>query len=779
MAELQTFPISPKSVLPQATAAQGRSVFEERSRKLLERMSLEEKILQVRSAVGAGCGLRDDQPLSVQGIPPKLQTEIMAGLGNIHNVFCGLEPGEQAESINALQRLAVEKSRLGIPLLVHGESLHGWRTIFPQAVGLGATWNPSLVREVFSAVAMEMRSCGYHITYAPVLDLATDPRWGRCQECYGEDPYLVSRMGVAAIEGYQGGKRVERIDESHVIACGKHFAGYGQSDGGRNFAPVNMGPRRLHDEILAPFRAAVAEAGMLGIMAAHHEIDGVPCHANDQLLRVILREQWGFDGLLVSDADDIHRLHVLHGVAQDPIEASAMGLAHRIAVDILHGQAYRRLDQVLRRYPELESALNRIVLDTLITKFRLGLFENPYVDPDRARKVCRQPAFIALAREAARQSITLLKNDDALLPLDPQRLQRLAVIGPNADCIQCGTYGPNIGVTILQGIQQVADGRFQVLYARGCRLTEADSGRFLLEEQDMPGHDEEANPTLVSDEENAPLIAQAVEAASQADVVVLVLGGNNYTGREAFFAANHRGDRDDLELPGSQLRLLEAVASAGKPIVLLLNHGNAVLLDQILPKVQSVVEIWYAGEQTGPAVADVLFGHATPGGKLPVTFPRSTGSVPFVYNQKPSGVLKTPLFRKPGPTLPFGFGLSTTRFELHAPTLSAKSFGPGGSLHVSVQVRNAGDRPGDVVVQLYLRDHVGSVTRPVRQLAGFERVALQPGESRKVRFTVDEQTISFTRLDGSFGPEPGRFTAYVGFDSTAETSVDFVFENAQ
>ncbi len=751
-------------------------MIEAKAKQQLSRMTLEEKIAQVQTAVGDMCGLPKGYSAARNGIPAKVGDWISAGLGNLNNVCEGLSPSDQAESMNALQKHALENSRLGIPLLIHGESLHGWRTIFPQAVALGATWNQELLRRVFSAIALEMRSCGYHVSYSPVLDLATDPRWGRCQECYGEDPYLVSRMGVAAVKGYQG-EDPTRMGQDHIVACAKHFAGYGQSEGGRNFAPVHLGKRRLHDEILAPFRAAVTEAGLLAIMPAHHEIDGVPCHANRELLETTLRHAWGFQGFLVCDADDIRRLHTLHGIAEDDLEAAAMGLRNRIAVDILACQSYRRLNEVLERHPELEKELDAIVLDTLMIKDRLGLFENPFVDTDRADRVCRSSAHLDLAREAACQAATLLKNEQDLLPLDVSGIQRLAVIGPNSDSIQCGTYGPSIGISILEGLRSFAENRFEIVHAEGCRITRNQSTEFLLEEREESLGSLEANPELVGDEENAPLIAKAVEAARSADLAILVLGGNNYTGREAFYSSEHRGDLTDLRLPGSQSLLLNKVAETGTPIVLILNHGNAALLDGVLPKVKAALEIWYAGEQTGPAVADILFGAKAPGGKLPVTLPRSTGSVPFVARQKPSGFLKTPLFMEPGPLLPFGYGLSTSRFTMTTPTLSSPTMTKGGTITVSTRVVNEGGRDADQVLQVYLRDHHASVTRPLRTLVDFQRFHLTAGSSREVSFTLTEETLSFTRLDGTHGPEPGRFTLYLGFDSTANTSIDFTYSN--
>lgn len=744
--------------------------FEEPAREILSQMTLDEKIMQVRSLTGGGVGLRWGVSVVEKGIPEELDTALVQGLGNLHAVCIGIKPSEQAESINRIQKRAIEGSRLGIPLLLHTESLHGFRTMFPQAIALASTWDPDLVREIFTAVALEIRSCGYHITYAPVLDLATDPRWGRCQETYGEDPYLVSRLAVAAVEGYQGGAHPETIDDEHVIAVAKHFAGYGQSDGGRNFAPVNIGPRRFHDEILAPFRAAVTEAGLLGIMPAHHEVDGVPCHANDELLRKTLREAWGFDGILVSDADDIRRLNILHGVAADELEAVAQGLQHRIAVDILSCRGFARLHEVLERFPDVEPALDRIVLDTLIAKFRLGLFDNPYVEPARADRVCHGERHISLARKSARKCAVLLKNESGQLPLRADAIQTLAVIGPNSDEIQCGTYGANTGTNILDGLRAYAEGRFDVVHAKGCHITRNTVQEFLLEDDDRNIED---NPILVTDAENQALIDEAATVAARADVVVLVMGGNNFTGREAFFADDHRGDRDDLSLPGSQLRLLEAVAATDTPVVLILNHGNALLLKDVLPRVEAVLEIWYAGEETGPAVAELLFGDVTPGGKLPVTFPYSTGSVPCPYNQKPSGTLKAPLFSEQTPALPYGYGLSTTNFEISAPVLSSTVVKEGESLDVNVTVTNTGDVDGDEVVQVYLRDPVASVTRPARQLAGFRRVHLKPGESREVSISVTADRLAFTRADMTFGPEPGRFVLYVGTDSRAEASVEF------
>jgi beta-glucosidase len=734
---------------------------QERVRDLLGRMTLEEKVAQTvclwirkpqerEDTTGA---FPDRGPLSAA----KARAVMPHGVGQIARQREGKDARASAEFANSVQRWLLEETRLGIPAIFHDEALHGHMakggTVFPVPLALAASWDTELVTRVFTAAALEVRARGGQQVLGPNLDLAREPRWGRTEETYGEDPHLASRMGVAAVRALQGGATSAnpKIDDAHVIATGKHFAGHGQPENGTNIGPVNLSERLLRETHFQTFEAAVREAGLQSIMPAYHEIDGVPVHASRFMLEKILRGEWGFDGLVVSDYDAVAQLQGRHHVASDKADAARQALEAGVDVELPDPDTYPTLVEQVRSGKVPEATLDRAVARVLRAKFQLGLFDNPFVDPERAARAADSAGHRALAAEAARRSVVLLKNEGGLLPLDRSKLKSLAVIGPNAAGVHLGGYtdpAPPAGVSILEGVRRKAGAAVKVNYAEGCKITKEGGNWF-------------ADAATLNDEaDDRRLIAEAVEVAKASDAVVLVVGGNEDTNKEAW-ADNHLGDRDALELVGRQNDLVKAVVATGKPVVVFLINSGPLAINYIAENVPAVLEGFYLGQETGTAAADVLFGDANPGGKLPVTFPRSAGQLPVYYNRKPSA-RRGYLFSTTEPLFPFGHGLSYTTFEYSNLQVSPASVRPDEPAAVTVSVRNTGRRPGDEVVQLYVRDRVSSVTRPVKELKDFARLTLAPGETRQVTFRLTPDKLAFYDRELRRRVEPGTFDIMVG-----------------
>ena len=691
-----------------------------------------------------------------------------SGGGGIQ-VHRGRTPRQQAELTNAIQRFFVEEGRLGIPVIFHEECLHGQAAIdatsFPQPIGLAATFDPGLVEALYAMTAEETRSRGAHQALTPVVDVARDPRWGRVEETFGEDPYLVSRLGVAAVRGFQGdGTCAAYRGKTRVLATLKHFVAHGQPEGGQNCAPVNVSARELREVFLPPFRAAVTEAGAASVMASYNEVDGVPSHANRWLLRDVLRREWGFRGFVVSDYYAVWELHDRpdthgHHVAADKREACALAVRAGVNIELPEPDCYRHLVGLVGDGALAEADLDDLVLPMLEAKFRLGLFDDPYVDPDVAERTVASDANRELAFTAAREAITLLRNDGGLLPLDPAALGTVAVIGPNADRSLLGGYSgvPRYDVTVLEGIRARLGDGVRVVTAEGCRITLGGSW-----------YDDPVEPP--DPEEDRRQIAEAVAVARDADVIVLAVGGNEQTSREAWSRA-HMGDLTTLDLVGRQGELVHAMLGTGKPVVALLFNGRP-LAAPALDGVPAVVECWYLGQECGRAVAAVLFGDHTPGGKMPISVPRSAGHIPAYYNHKPSA-RRGYLWADATPLHPFGYGLSYTTFalggvRLEHDALAHDAIARGGATRVFATVTNTGGRPGSEVVQLYVRDRVSSVTRPVKELKGFRKVRLAPGESATVELPVGRDALAFHDLDMRHVVEPGEFSVMVGTSSRDE-----------
>jgi beta-glucosidase len=641
--------------------------------------------------------------------------------------------------------------------MFHDEALHGFvalhATSFPVPIALATSWDPPLVERVMRAAAYEARARGSQHVLAPVIDLGRDPRWGRFEETYGEDPYLVGRLGVAAIRGYQG--ETVPLGPHSVLATLKHFAGHGSNEAGVNAAPSLVPERLLRSELLAPFEAAVRETGVFALMPSYNEIDGVPSHANRWLLEDVLRREWGFRGMVVSDYFGIQQLMTRQKVASDLADASVQALEAGVDLELPDGNAFLHLETLIKDGRVPMARIDRAVSRILEAKMIAGLFEHPYVDVDEAERAIDMPDHRALALAAARRSIVLLENRHHALPLDRARLKTLAVIGPNAKGLRRGGYSadPGRGVDVLSGITDRAGSGVRIVYAEGVRITEAD-----------PNWDRD-EVVMGDPVRNRQRVREAVAAARSADAIVLAIGTNESTAREAW-TDDHRGDVADLSLTSQQDELADALIDTGKPVIVVLINGRPLAIPHLAERAAAIVEAWYAGQEGGTAVAEVLFGDVNPGGKLPVSVPRSVGQLPIYYNRRPTS-FRPYLDMTRAPLWPFGYGLSYTTFEVSAPTVAPVSIGTDGKATVQVEVTNTGDRAGDEVVQLYLHDLVSSVTRPVLELRGFERVTLAPGEHKTVSFTIGADALSLIDRRMRRVVEPGRFEVLVGASSAS------------
>ncbi|MES2327420.1 MAG: glycoside hydrolase family 3 N-terminal domain-containing protein [Pseudomonadota bacterium] len=661
---------------------------------------------------------------------------------------------QTAEFVNAAQHWAVEHTRLGIPILMHEESLHGYvargATSFPQAIALASTWDPELVSRVFSVAAREARARGATLVLAPVVDVARDPRWGRIEETYGEDPYLVTQMGLAAVRGFQG--PALPLPPDKVFVTLKHFTGHGWPENGTNVGPAHLGERELREIFFPPFEAAVKTYPIRSVMASYNEIDGIPSHANNWLLNRVLRGEWGYQGAVVSDYYGIRELVTRHHLYDNVTDAAERAIKSGVDVETPDPGGYAHLPELVRNGRVPMALIDEAVRRVLKLKFEAGLFENPYPDAATAQAKTATPDAIALARDAAAKAMILLKNDHGLLPLDSSRIHRIAVLGTHAKDTPIGGYSdvPRHVVSVLEGVQDAGRGKFAVDYSEGVRLTQTRC--WSCDEVKLV-------PAAV----NRKLIAAAVQTAKKADVVVMVLGGNEQTSREAW-AETHLGDRSSLDLVGQQEDLARAILALHKPTVVILLNGRPLSVNYLAENAPALLEGWYLGQETGHAVADVLFGKVNPGGKLPVTIPRSVGQLPVFYDHKPTA-RRGYLFGTTQPLYPFGFGLSYTTFDVSAPRVLTPAITANQSARVAVDVANTGSRVGDEVVQLYIHDDVASVTRPVIELKRFQRVALKAGERRTITFELAPDDLALWNPDMKKVVEPGTFTIYAGPNS--------------
>ncbi|GAA5051475.1 beta-glucosidase [Thermocatellispora tengchongensis] len=743
---------------------------EERVADLLARMTREEKLAQLGSAWAFS--VMEGGRYSEE----RARTVLRHGLGHVTRIAgaTSLKAAQVARVANEIQRFLVTETRLGIPAIVHEEVCSGVMareaTIFPQAIGVASTWEPELNRRLADAVRAQMRAMGSHQGLSPVLDVVRDPRWGRTEETYGEDPYLVARMGAAFIQGLQGDCLAEG-----VIATAKHFVGYGASEGGLNWAPAHLPPRLLREVYLYPFEAAVREAGLQSVMAGYHELDGIPCHANRELLKDVLRGEWGFTGTVVSDYFAVEDLHSYHHFAEDKRQAAALALTAGTDVELPATDAYagalaRALDAGEVGEGELDEAVSRV----LRHKFELGLFENPYVDEAAAAVVVNPERYQDVALEIARRSLVLLKND-GILPLRPGA-GTIALIGPNADNARhlLGDYSFVAHIEVLAAarerrgllgqtmtipddldIEESTDGLRtvrdeltarlgdRVRYARGCDVIDPS----------RDGFDE------------------AVAAAAAADVAVLVLGDRSGLTPEA--TTGESRDRSSLELPGVQEDLVRAVVATGTPVVAVLVAGRPVGGDFLHERCAAVLSAWLPGQTGAQAIAEVLLGEVNPSGKLPISYPRTVGQIPVFYGHKVSGgrshwhgdYVDSPV----SPRYCFGHGLGYAPFVIERAELDRAEVTAGDSVAVDVTVANTGDRAGEEVVQLYVRDPQATVTRPVLELKGFARVSADPGRRTTIRFQLPTGQLGFYDRDMNYSVETGRIEVYVGFSSDDHT----------
>ncbi len=735
---------------------------EKRTKDLLSRMSLKEKAAQMMCVWQEKAQKLVDAAGNFDFVKASASFKDGHGIGQVgrpSDAGGGRNARQMAELTNAIQKFFLEYSRLGIPVIFHEECLHGHAakdaTSFSQPIGLGATFNSALVEELFKMTALEARVRGTHHALTPVVDVAREPRWGRVEETYGEDPYLVAELGMAAVRGFQGDATFK--NKRHILATMKHFVAHGQPESGMNCAPANVSERVLRETFLSTFKQTIQKSGAITVMASYNEVDGVPSHASKWLLRDVLRKEWGFKGFIVSDYYAIWELNYRpdthgHFVARDKKEACALSVKAGVNIEFPEPDCYLHLVELVREGTLKESQLDDLVEPMLYWKFKLGLFDDPYVDPAEAERVVSCDAHRKLALRAARETITLLKNENNLAPISPDKFKNIAVIGPNGNRSLLGGYSgvPKYDVSVFEGIKAKVGNRANVVYSRGCGITQ-------------PGTWFD-DPVFPSDpEQDRKEIAAAVEVAERSDLIILAIGGNEQTSREAW-NLRHMGDRTSLDLIGRQQELVDAMLATGKPVIALVFNGRPLSINSLAEKVPVIFECWYLGQECGHAVADVLFGDHNPGGKLPITIPRSAGHLPSFYNYKPSA-RRGFLFDDVTPLFPFGFGLSYTTFAIKNPRLKKKEIGRQDSTRLTVDVTNTGKRAGAEVVQVYIRDLFSSVTRPIKELKGFQKVFLQPGETNAVTLDITPESLSFYDINMKFVVEPGDFEIMVGNSS--------------
>lgn len=738
---------------------------QERVSDLLSQMTLEEKIGQMLTSLGWPMYERQG---SVIRLTEQLTKEIeeyhtgslwgfmRADPWTQRTLTTGLSPDLAAKASNMLQKFAIEHGRLGIPLFLAEECPHGHMaigtTVFPTSIGQASTWNPGLIQRMGQAIAAEVSVQGAHIGYGPVLDLARDPRWSRVEETYGEDSYLNGVMGAALVRGFQN----DLGNGKSVIATLKHFAAYGWTEGGHNGGSAHIGSREMEEAIYPPFREAVA-AGALSVMSSYNEIDGIPCTANYNLLTEVLKRRWLFDGFVVSDLYAIGGLRE-HGVAATDYEAAVKAVNAGVDSDLGTTVYAGQLVDAVRAGDVSEIVINDAVSRILCLKFRMGLFDHPFVDEKLPAQTVASSEHVELAREVARQSIILLKNENALLPLNKD-IKTIAVVGPNADNVynMLGDYtapqSEKTVITVLDGIRQKVSANTRIMYAKGCAIR--DSSKIGFQE--------------------------AIEAARQSEVVIMAVGGSSardfsskYEETGAAKISNTHisdmesgegYDRSTLELLGKQRELIYEIRKLGKPIVLVLVKGRPLLLEGIENEVDAIVDAWYPGMQGGNAIADVIFGDYNPAGRLTISVPRSVGQLPVYYNTKRKGNRSKYIEEEGTPHYPFGYGLSYTSFGYSDMQTEVVETADDCQVSVSVMVRNEGSCDGDEVVQLYLRDEVASFTTPLKQLRGFQRIHLKVGETKKITFLLDKKSLGIYMQNGEWAVEPGCFVLMIGRSS--------------
>ena len=731
----------------------------DRIEDLIGRMTTAEKVAQV-TGVWSDKFKFDNEDYTVNMDSIKLI--LPNGIGHVtraseltgSGVFPGRLGNDQITYVNAIQKYMVENTRLGIPALIHEESLHGLAaknaTSWGQPISVAATFNPELTRELYAMAARQAASRGAHVVLTPVVDVARDPRWGRVEETLGEDPYLAAQIGLQAVLGFQGDD--DKWDEGEVFATLKHMAGHGEPEGGNNIGPAHISERTLREVFLYPFKHIVQEGNVRNIMASYNEVNGVPSHANGWMLNDLLRDTWGYQGAVVSDYFAVQELKDRHAVAETYKQAAIQSISAGVDIELPQYKAFPFLIEAVENGEMDEQILNTAVARILQQKFDRGLFENPYLEEGTALE--NTPADDALVRRAGREGMILLKNEDNVLPLAPET--SIALIGPNADKVLLGGYSdePEHFITVRQGLEAYErTDAAEFTYSEGVRVTEPGSWY--------------ADPVVPADnDEETRRISAAVRAARSADVIVLAIGGNELTSREAW-AESHMGDRPTLELVGRQNELIDELAKLGKPIVTLVFGGRPLDIRNALEKSDALFQCFYLGQETGHSVADVLYGEYAPGGKLPISMPRSVGHIPAYYNHKPTA-RRGYLFDDVKALFPFGYGLTYGEVTMGEPSLADTLLRGGAETSISIDVTNNGDMTVTEVVQLYVRDEFSSVTRPVKELRGFKKVELAPGQTKTVTLPVGREQLEFLDARMNWSVEPGTFKLMIGNSSRDE-----------
>jgi beta-glucosidase len=725
---------------------------------LLSEMTIDEKIgqLNLPSAGDVSTGISTNK-----GIAKQIKEGKVGGLFNINGL----------DKIRAVQKVAVEESRLGIPLIIAKDVIHGYKTTFPIPIGLSASWDMDLIQQSARIAAEEASADGIAWTFSPMTDISRDPRWGRVSEGSGEDPYLGSQIAAAMVRGYQGD---DLSAENTLLACVKHFALYGASEAGRDYNTVDMSRLRMYNDYFPPYKAAV-DAGVGTVMASFNEVDGVPATGNKWLMTDVLREAWGFDGFVVSDYTGVSEM-IAHGMG-DLQDVSALALNAGVEMDMVSEGFLTTLKKSVDEGKVSEETINNACRLILKAKYQLGLFDDPYkyMDEERAAKEIFSDENRAVARKIASESMVLLKNEAKALPIKKEA--KIALIGPLANNKEnmVGTWSVSAdimkSVSIYDGMKEVSANPDNIQYAKGSNLVEDPD---LEERIAMFGKN-----TYRDDRPESEMIKEAVQVAKKSDIIVAILG-------EASESSGESSSLTDISIPDNQVRLLKALKATGKKVVVVLLSGRPLVLGEILPHSDAILNAWFPGSEAGLALADVLYGDVNPSGKLTMTYPQNVGQVPIYYSHKNTGrPLEGEWFQKfktnyldvsNEPQFPFGFGLSYTNFSYDNLSLSSKRLSKKGAITVKVDVSNTGERAGKEVVQLYIRDLVGTVTRPVKELIGFEKIELRAGETKTVEFSIAEEDLAFYHQDMSFYAEPGKFKVFVGPSSDKGLDSEFDFE---
>ena len=716
---------------------------DQRVEDLISKMSIEEKVAQMRifhAQLGISLNEKDELVLS-----DKVKSRLKYGIAGIKNPGELIEPVRAARLNNQLQQYIIEHNRWGIPGLFVTESYNGVDaegcTKFGRPITSAASFNPELVYRMWDVVGQEARLRGMHMCHSPEADIVRDPRFGRMSEAFGEDTYLTTQMITHAVKGVQG--NYEGLAKgTHIGAVVKHFAGYGQVLGGTNFSAIEISPRTLIDEIFPPFQAAVEDAQALGIMPSHGDLNGIASHGNPALLTGVLRDQWGFQGYVVSDANDIARLNFFMNVAETPEDAAIMGLKAGVDIDLYSEEAYVLLPEIAKKQPEIIPYINRAAKRVLRTKFILGLFDDPYIDVREVESKVRSQQALALAREADLESIILLKNENSTLPIRPDQGTKIALLGPLLDA-QTQTH-----------FEKIAESTVSFISEQGFSLTDEQRGV----------------PNLATYDQTA--VTKMVKLAKKADLVILFLGGDEHTAKESFFN-NALGDRATIDPLGPQDELVEKIKALGKPVIVALKHRRTLSINTIAREADAILDCWDLSEFGDESIAKIIFGEVNPSGKSPVTIPRSIGQLPFHYSVKGINHKKGYLFMENGPLFPFGHGLSYTTFEYADLKFSQPEITPNSEIEVSVNITNSGQRAGKEVVQLYIKDEIGSVTRPDKELKAFQKIELKPGETKKVSFTITTEMLAFTGQNMKKILEAGAYTVTIGTSSARGLSGSF------